>query len=396
MDAYIYDAVRTARGAAHPEGGLAGVKPHALLKTTLSALKDRHPDAAAPAELIIGCVTQTDEQGGHLARTAAILAGLPTNTSALMLNNFCCSGLDACQIAGLKTTVTHALIYAGGVESMSRVAAFSDKGPYYSDPAIMQATSFAPLWISADFVATSYDISRNETDTYAVQSQQKAVKSQAEKRANGSIVAVETPTGIFDTDETLRPNTTSEKLASLATLHEKFGPKNSDALYLEKHPSHAAVSHIHHVGSAPSLADAAALVLIGSAEAGQASGLKPRARIRSVANAAADPLLSLTGGIEAAKIALKRAGMQAGDIDLYEFNEAYAAVCLLFQRELGIEPAILNVNGGAIALGHPMGATGAILVGTLLDELERRGQSTGLISLSGAAGLGSAMIIERV
>ncbi|MBL4639203.1 MAG: acetyl-CoA C-acyltransferase [Kordiimonadaceae bacterium] len=396
MDAYIYDAVRTARGAAHQKGGLASVKPHVLLKSTLSALKTRHPDAAAPSELIVGCVTQTGEQGGHLARTAAILAGLPTSTSAMMLNNFCCSGLDACQIAGLKTAATHELIYAGGVESMSRVAAFSDNGPYYSDRAIMQATSFAPLWISADFVATSYDITRQEADAYAAQSQQKALKSQAENRGKGSIIPVETPSGIFDTDETPRPNTTKKNLAGLTTLHEKFDPKNSDALYLEKHPSHTAVSHIHHVGNAPSLADAAALVLIGSAEAGQASGLKPRARIRSVANAAADPLLSLTGGIEAAKIALKRAGMKALDIDLYEFNEAYAAVCLLFQWELGIDPATMNVNGGAIALGHPMGATGAILLGTILDELENRGQSTGLISLSGAAGLGSAMIIERV
>ncbi|PCI64819.1 MAG: acetyl-CoA C-acyltransferase [Kordiimonadales bacterium] len=392
----MYDAVRTARGAAHPQGGLAGVKPHALLKTTLTALKARNVDTAAPSELIIGCVTQTGEQGGHIARTAAILADLPTSTSAMMLNNFCCSGLDACQIAGLKTAATHELIYAGGVESMSRVAAFSDKGPYYSDPETMQAASFAPLWISADFVATSYDISRVDADTYAVQSQQKAAIAQAEKRANGSIIPVETPTGIFEVDETPRPNTTQERLAKLDTLHEKFGPPSIDASFLKKHPSHAVVSHIHHVGSAPSLADAAALVLIGSAEAGQANRLKPRARILSVANAAADPLLSLTGGIDAAKVALTRAGLKAGDIDLYEFNEAYAAVCLLFQKELGIDPATMNVNGGAIALGHPMGATGAILIGTILDELERRGQSTGLISLSGAAGLGSAMIIERV
>lgn len=393
MDAYIYDVVRTARGAAHEKGGLAQVTPLELLTQTAAGLKARQ-EQILPAELIVGCVTQTNEQGGHIARMAALMAGLGNNVSAMMVNNFCCSGLDACQTAAFKTSVSHQMIFAGGVESMSRVAAFSDAGPYYTAPDVMQAASFSPLWISADFVATAHGISRADADAYAAASQKKAADALA--RGNSSIIPLKTPTGIFDADENVRPKTTAEKLAGFETLFDKFGPKTLDAAFLTKYTEIDDVSHIHHVGSAPCLADAAALLLIGSETAGIKNGVQPRARIRAVANIAADPMLSLTGGIEAAKLVLDRAGMDADAIDLFEFNEAYAAVCLLFARELDIDADRLNVNGGAIALGHPMGATGAILIGSLLEELERRGQTTGLVALSGAAGLGSAMIIERV
>ena len=314
----------------------------------------------------------------------------------MTVNNFCCSGLDACQIAALKAPTSDRFLLAGGIESMSRVAPFSDAGPYYSDPTTMQACSFSPLWSAADFVATKTGITRADADTYAAESQKRAGIAAEEDRFHNSIIPVDTESGPFSHDETARPNTTTEKLAGFDSLVNIMNSSAADKTFLHTHREYDEVNHIHHVGSAPALADAASLTLLGSAETGAASGLKPRARIKAVSNLSGDPLLSLTGGIEAAKDCLKKADMTATDVDLFEFNEAYAAVCLLFMQELGINRDKLNVNGGAIALGHPMGATGGILLCTLLDELERQNKTTGMVAISGAAGLGSAMIIERI
>ncbi|MCK0069537.1 acetyl-CoA C-acyltransferase [Kordiimonas laminariae] len=396
MNAYIYDGVRTGRGAVKPGGALTKTKPIELGQTLLDALKTRHTDKLQISDLILGCVTQTGEQGGNIARALALSSNLPSDVAALTVNNFCCSGLDACQIAALKAPTLDKLLLAGGVESMSRVAPFSDAGPYYSDPATMQACSFSPLWSAADFVATKTGITRDEADTYAEESQKRAGIAETENRFERSIISISTDDGHFARDETARPNTTTEKLASFDSLVDIMNSSTADKTFLHTYPEYDEVNHIHHVGSAPALADAASLILLGSADAGEAAGLKPRAQIKAVSNLSGDPLLSLTGGIEAAKDCLKKADMSANDIDLFEFNEAYAAVCLLFMQELGISRDKLNVNGGAIALGHPMGATGGILLCTLLDELERQDKTMGMVAISGAAGLGSAMIIERI
>lgn len=392
MDAYIYETVRTARGSLRKGGAFTEVTPLSLLGSLLVAMKERTKQARA-AELILGCVTQKGEQGGNLARTAALIAGYGPATAGMTLNNFCCSGLDACQVAALKATANRGQFYlAGGVESMSRVVPFSDEGPYYSDPAVIQRTSFSPMWLSADFVATKAGMCRTEADQYAALSQQRAAQAQQETRFNRSIV----PVGDVTLDENVRPDTIASKLSSLPTFQQKMGMPGMDGPFLKQYAGFDAVNHIHHAGSAPSLADAASLVLIGSKEAGEKAGLTPRARIVANANTGDDPLLSLTGGIKATQAVLAHAGMKNSDIDLFEFNEAYAAVCLLFARHMDITVDQMNVNGGAIALGHPMGATGAILLVTVLDELERQNLTTGCIALSGAAGLGSAMVIERV
>lgn len=394
MDAYIYDGVRTPRGSLRDDGGLTGTPALTMLGILMSALGARTEALSSVEDLTLGCVTQKGEQGGNIARTALITNGYPSSAAGIMLNSFCCSGLDACQGAALKSNAgMDGLHLAGGVESMSRVAPFSDKGPYYSDPAVMQKAAFSPMWLAADFVATRYGISREAADAYAAMSQQRAAAAQAEGRFEPSLIAVP---DALDHDENTRPKTTAAALAALPTFHDKMGTREADAAFLSAYHDRSSVNHIHHAGSAPALADAASLVLIGSKAAGKRAGLTPRARIRSALSTAADPLLSLTGGIEAAKRAIEGAGMTAENIDLFEFNEAYAAVCLLFQREMDIVPERMNVNGGAIALGHPMGATGGILLLTLLDELERQGKSTGCIAVSGAAGLGSAMIIERI
>jgi acetyl-CoA C-acetyltransferase len=394
MDAYIYDTVRTARGKMGGKGALKGKTPIELVTVLTDGLTSRYEDVDV-SDIVLGCVTQAGEQGGHIARIAALAAGLPDKVSAMTLNNFCCSGLDACYFAASKTSMTHQMTLAGGVESMSRVIPFSDRGAYYTDPKIMQKAQFVPLWYAADFIATLHGISREEADTYALNSQQRAEKALANK-STSSIIDVITDDGIFNTEQNPRSGVTFEKLSNFEPLVFTHGPKGLDAAFQEQYPNYSDVSHIHHVGNAPALADAGSLCLIGSREAGEKHSMKPRARIKAYATSSGDPLLSLTGGIEAAKAALKIANLNVDDIDLVEFNEAYAALPILFQRELGFDPDIINVNGGAIALGHPMGATGGILLGTILDELELRGVSVGMVAISGASGVGSAMIIERI
>ncbi len=397
MNAFVYDGIRTARGAVKPTGSLIDIPPIVLITELLRALDNRIHSPLDISEMILGCVTQTKEQGGNIARAASLMADMPAALSAMTLNNFCCSGLDACQIAGLKAeSSADTFLLAGGVESMSRVAPFSDGGPYYSDAEIMAATDFSPLWSSADFVATSAGVSREDADLYAVQSQQLAYQAQKDNRFKKSIVPLKTASGFFCVDEAIKADVSIEKLATFESLASVMNSKDADAKFLVANPKIKAVDHIHHVGSAPALADAASLILIGSELAGTKIGLKPRARIIAASNTAADPIFSLTGGIEAGKACLNKAAMSSDDIDLFEFNEAYAAVCLLFMQELNVPREKINVNGGAIALGHPMGATGGILLCTLLDELERQGKSTGMIAISGASGLGTAMIIERV
>ncbi|SDD91949.1 acetyl-CoA C-acyltransferase [Kordiimonas lacus] len=387
---YIFDAIYTPRGAARKGGALSGVAPADLLAGTIDSMLARAPDAA-PAGVFAGCVTQSGEQGGHIARTAALLSGLPEHTAALTLNNFCCSGLDAIWTAALQGSAQNSLQLAGGVESMSRVAPFSDGGPYYSDPKMMQRTGFVPLWFAADFVATLQGISREEADAYAARSQ-----ARAQARTPASVIPVETPHGRVTSNETPRVGVTAESLAGMEPMAEKLGPMIADQAFLAAYPDAAPVNHIHTFGNAPALADAASMLLVGDLAAGEAAGLRPKARIVSYATVADDKLLSLTGGLKAAREVLDRAGMSASDIDLFEFNEAYAAVCIQFMRHLDIDPDRMNTGGGAIALGHPMGATGGILLATLLECLEREDRTTGMAAISGASGLGSAMIIERL
>lgn len=393
VEAFIYEGVRTPRGSVRQGGSLTETSALDMVGGLLQAMQSRTKALEVVEDMTLGCVTQKGEQGGNVARTALLSSGLAATASASVINSFCCSGLDAARSAALKSTDnTQGLYLAGGVESMSRVMPFSDKGPYYTDPAVMAKAAFTPMWLSADYVATVYGTSREAADAYAVESQKRAAVALAEGRFQGSLVAQ----GAADIDEAVRGDVSAEKLAGLPTLKEKMGWPAPHNRFFSDFPQYSEVAHIHSAGSAPALTDAASLLLIGSREAGERQGLKPRARIVAADTATASPVLSLTGGIEAARKVMKRADKNAANIDLVEFNEAYSAVCLLCMDELGIDHARFNVNGGAIALGHPMGATGGILLITLMDELERRGLRTGLVAVSGAAGLGSAMIIERI
>ncbi|MCG8442219.1 MAG: acetyl-CoA C-acyltransferase [Caulobacterales bacterium] len=397
MSAYIYDAVRTPRGAAKEAGALHGVAPVDLVGTLLTALRARNAlEPAAVGDMILGCVTQVGDQGGDIAKTSLLKAGWPDVTPGATVNRFCASALDACIIAANAVAAGQCpLAIGGGVESMSRVAMLSDNGPYYADRAVARATRFVPMGEAADFIATLDGTSRDEADAYAAASQQRACAARDEGRFAG-VVPVTAEAGEVRVDETIREGVTAEKLARFEPLFAELGAKWADAYFREAYPSYEQVAHIHHVGNSPAMVDGASLVLIGGKDVGEAARGRPRGRVRSVANVSGDSFLALTGGIEAARLALARAGLRAGDLDLVEFNEAFAAPTLRFMRELDLPHEKVNVNGGAIAMGHPMGASGAMLLGTALDELERRDASLALIAISGAAGVGSAMVLERV
>ncbi|OUY08354.1 acetyl-CoA C-acetyltransferase [Acinetobacter populi] len=399
-EAYIFDAIRTPRGKGKKDGSLYEVKPITLVTTLLHALQQRQQlDTTKVEDIILGCVTPIADQGGDIAKTAAIAAGWSDQVAGMQINRFCASGLEAVNLAAQKIrSGWEDLIVAGGVESMSRIAMGSDGGPWALDPETNLKSSFVPQGIGADLIATLDGYSRTDVDTFAVQSQQKAAQAQANGYFDRSIIAVKDAAGvtILDKDEFIRSNTTVEGLAKLNASFEMMGQMGFDAVALQKYPEAQKINHVHHAGNSSGIVDGAALLLIGSEKAAQELGLKPRAKIIATALVGTDPTIMLTGPAPAARKALQKAGLTIDDIDLFEVNEAFAAVVMRFINELNVPAEKVNVNGGAIAMGHPLGATGAMIIGTLLDELERQNKKRGLATLCVGGGMGIATIIERV
>lgn len=400
-DAFIYDAVRTPRGKGRSSGALHGTTPISLAITALHAIRDRNTlDTAFVDDIILGCVEPAGEQGANIARVAAIAAGYHESAAGVQVNRFCASGLEACNMAAAKVMSGQSpLAIGGGVESMSRVPMGTSGGAWAVDPAVAIPTYFVPQGISADLMATLYGHSRSDVDSYAVESQRRAALAWAEGRFAKSIVPVKDVNGciVLERDEHMRAETTLESLAKLEPAFKVQGEKYGfDAVAMQRYPEVERMVHVHHAGNSSGMVDGAAAVLIGNAEAGKRLGLKARARIRSFASIGSEPTIMLTGPSYSAEKALKLAGMKASDIDLYELNEAFASVVLRFMEVMKVPHDKMNVNGGAIAMGHPLGATGAMILGTVLDELERRNLSTGLVTLCVGAGMGTATIIERV
>ncbi|NDV02362.1 acetyl-CoA C-acetyltransferase [Pseudoroseicyclus tamaricis] len=401
-DAYIYDSVRTPRGKGRKDGALQEVTSVRLSAGVLDALKERSGlEGHAVEDVIWGNATQVAEQGGCLARTAVLASKLDQSIPGLSINRFCASGLEAVNLAANQVKGGAGAGYiAGGVEMMGRVPMSSDGAAIAVDPSVAMGTYFVPQGISADIIATEYGITREEADAYAVQSQKRAAEAWAEKRFAGSIVPVTDQNGltILDHDEYMRPDTTVEALGNLKASFREMGEvmPGFDKVALMKYPHLEEINHIHHAGNSSGIVDGAAGLLIGSKEFGEAHGLKPRARIRATAKIGTDPTIMLTGPVPVTEKILADSGMSIGDIDLFEVNEAFAAVVLRFLQAFQLDQSKVNVNGGAIAMGHPLGASGAIILGTLLDEMERRDLSTGLATLCVASGMGAATIIERV
>ena len=400
-DAFIYDAVRTPRGKGRSSGALHGTTPISLAITALQALRDRNAlDTAFVDDIILGCVEPAGEQGANIARVAAIAAGYHESAPGVQINRFCASGLEACNMAAAKVMSGQSpLVIGGGVESMSRVPMGTSGGAWAADPAVAIPTYFVPQGISADLIATLYGHSRKDVDSYAVESQRRAAQAWAEARFARSIVPVKDVNGcvVLERDEHMRADTTLESLAKLEPAFKVQGEKYGfDAVALQRYPELEYMTHVHHAGNSSGIVDGASAVLIGNAEVGKRLGLKARARIRSFASIGSEPTIMLTGPSYSAEKALKLAGMKAADIDLYELNEAFASVVLRFMEVMNVPHDKMNVNGGAIAMGHPLGATGAMILGTLLDELERRDLATGLATLCVGAGMGTATIIERI
>ncbi|CAO4148521.1 MULTISPECIES: acetyl-CoA C-acetyltransferase [Methylorubrum] len=400
-EAYIYDHVRTPRGRGKPDGSLHEVTALRLAETALRALKDRNNlDTRAVDDVVLGCVDPVGEAGGDIARAAALVADYGTHVPGVQINRFCASGLDAINFAAAQVMAgQHDLTVGGGVESMSRIGLGASGGAWPVDPAIAVKSYFMPQGVSADLIATKYGFSRDDCDAYAVESQKRSAKSWDEGLFRNSVVPVRDINGItlLDRDEHMRPTTDMQSLASLKASFVQMGQMGGfDAVAVDAHPDVEAVEHVHHAGNSSGIVDGAAAVLIGSREAGDAAGLRPRARIRAFANIGSDPALMLTGPVDVTKKVLARAGMELSDIDLFEINEAFASVVLRFHQAFDLDPARVNVNGGAIAMGHPLGATGAMILGTVLDELERTGKERALVTLCIGAGMGTATIIERV
>ena len=401
-EAFIYDAIRSPRGKGRPDGALHEVTSVALSAQMLNGLRARNGlEGHAVEDVIWGNVTQVGEQGGCLARSAVLASDLDQAIPGLAINRFCASGMEAVNIAANQVKGGAGAAYiAGGVEMMSRVAMGSDGAAIAVDPALALKTYFVPQGISADIIATEYGFTREMADALAVESQRRAAAAWADNRFAKSIVPVTDRNGltILAHDEYMRPGTDLAALAGLKPAFKDMGETmpGFDKIALMKYPHLERISHIHHAGNSSGIVDGAAAVLIGNAEFGRAHGLKPRARIRATAKIGTDPTIMLTGPVPVTEKILRDSGMTIGDIDLFEVNEAFASVVLRFQQAFEVDPAKVNVNGGSIAMGHPLGATGAIIIGTLLDELERSGKSTGLATLCIASGMGAATIIERV
>jgi acetyl-CoA C-acetyltransferase len=401
-EAFVYDAVRTPRGLGKNSGSLHGTKPVSLVVGLIDELRKRNPtlDPALVEDVILGVVSPVGEQGADIARTAALVAGFETSGPGFQLNRFCASGLEAVNIAAQKVrSGWEDLILAGGVESMSRVPMGSDGGPWAMDPETAYATSFVPQGIGADLIATIEGFSREDVDVYAAESQDRAGKAIANGAFSRSVIPVVDINGqvVLDHDEFPRPGTTPESLGGLKPSFAAIGDQGGfDAVALQKYHWVEKINHVHTPGNSSGIVDGAALMLIGSEQAGSAMGLAPRARILSVGVVGSEPTIMLTGPAPSAQKALAKAGLTVDDIDLFEVNEAFAAVVLKFMRDLGVPHDKVNVNGGAIALGHPLGATGAMILGSLVDELERRDQRYGLATLCVGGGMGVATVVERL
>nr|WP_312325014.1 acetyl-CoA C-acetyltransferase [Acinetobacter oleivorans] len=399
-EAYIIDAIRTPRGKGKKDGSLYEVKPITLLTTLLNELQQRHQlDTSKVDDIVLGCVTPIGDQGGDIAKTAAIAAGWNDDVAGVQINRFCASGLEAVNMAAMKVrSGWEDLVVAGGVESMSRIPMGSDGGPWALDPETNLKSSFVPQGIGADLIATLDGYSREDVDNFAVKSQQKAAAAQSNGYFNHSVVPVKDHAGvvILDKDEFIKGNTTLEGLTKLNPSFEMMGQMGFDAVALQKYPEAQKITHVHHAGNSSGIVDGAAVVLLASEKAVKEQNLKPRAKVLATALVGTDPTIMLTGPAPAARKALEKAGLTIDEIDLFEVNEAFAAVVMRFINELNVPAEKVNVNGGAIALGHPLGATGAMILGTLLDELERQDKKRGLATLCVGGGMGIATIIERV
>jgi acetyl-CoA C-acetyltransferase len=401
-EAFVYDAIRTPRGRGKANGALHGTKPIDLVVGLIHELRRRYPalDPAAIDDIVLGVVSPLGDQGSDIARIAALAAGLPDTVAGVQENRFCASGLEAVNLAAAKIrSGWEDLVLAGGVESMSRVPMGSDGGAWAMDPVTSFETGFAPQGIGADLIATLGGFSRRDVDEFAALSQERAAVARKDGRFTRSVVPVRDGNGltVLDHDEHPRPGTTAESLAALKPSFAAIGELGGfDAVALQKYHWVERIDHVHHAGNSSGIVDGAALVLVGSREAGERQGLVPRARIVSAAVCGSEPTIMLTGPAPASRKALAKAGLTIGDIDLVEINEAFAAVVLHYVREMGLDLGKVNVNGGAIALGHPLGATGAMILGTLVDELERQDKRYGLATLCIGGGMGVATVVERV
>src|SRR3954454_12456790 len=400
-EAFIYDHVRTPRGRGKADGSLHEVSTLNLAAAALRSVRDRNElDTHLVDDVVMGCVDPIGEAGSCVPRIAALAAGYGDHVPGIQINRFCASGLDAVNFAAAQVmSGQHDMTVGGGVESMSRVGIGSSGGAWAMDPAAASPTDFMPQGISADLMATKYGFSRDDVDAYAVESQKRAAKAWGEGRFNKSVISIKDQNGliILDHDEHMRPSTDMQSLAALNPSFVVPGEMGGfDAVAVQKHPEVEEVNHVHHAGNSSGIVDGAAAVLLGSKKAGKAMGLKPRARIRAFTNIGSDPALMLTGPVDVTEKLLKRARMKLEDIDLFELNEAFAAVVLRYMQAFEIPHDKINVNGGAIAMGHPLGATGAMILGTVLDDLERRDLTTALVPLCIGAGMGTATIIERV
>ncbi len=399
-DCYIFDAVRTPRGKGKKDGSLHATTALELATQALRAIRDRnHLDTSELDDVILGCVDPVGEQGANIARTAVLKADYAENVPGVQINRFCSSGLEACNMAaGQVMSGQSDLTIGGGVESMSRVGMGASGGAWPVDPSVALKAYFVPQGIGADLIATLDGFSRDDVDAFAVESQKRAANAWKNGYFRKSIVPVKDVIGqtVLDHDEHMRPDTTMQSLASLNPSFTQMGAMGFDSVAIQRYPQVEALNHVHHAGNSSGIVDGAAAVLLGTKEAGAAQGLKPRARIRGFASIGSEPCIMLTGPALVTEKVLKRCGMKATDIDLYELNEAFASVVLRYMKVLDIPHDKVNVNGGAIAMGHPLGATGAMILGTLLDELKRRDLETGLVTLCVGAGMGTATIIERV
>ena len=400
-EAYIYDTVRTPRGKGKADGSLHEITPVAMVTQVLEAVRDRNElDTAEVDDVTLGVVSPVGEQGSVISRTAVINAGYAESTSGSQVNRFCGSGLEAVNIAAAKVKAGEAqLTIGGGVECMSRVPMGSDGGAWPIDPQVAFKSYFAPQGIGADVIATKYGFSRDDADAYSVESHKRAAKAWEERRFEKSILPVKDVIGnpVLDRDETIRPDANMQSMGALRPSFADLGKNvGFDNVAIQRYPEIEKVNHIHHAGNSSGIVDGAAAVLVGNKEVGDRIGMKPRARIVSAATIGSEPTIMLTGPELVAAKALKNAGMTKKDIDLWELNEAFASVVLRFMQAHDIDHADINVNGGAIAMGHPLGATGAMIIGTVVDELERSGKETALITLCIGAGMGVATIVERV
>jgi acetyl-CoA C-acetyltransferase len=400
-DALIYDHVRTPRGRGKKDGSLHEVPSVRLGARVLESIQQRNDlDTSSVDDVVFGCVDPVMEAGGDIARASIFEAGYATEAPGMQLNRFCASGLDAVNMGAAKIAQgADDIVITGGVESMSRVGLGMSGGSWFMDPSVNMPSYFMPQGVSADLIATKYGFSRDDVDAYAVESQKRAAHSWEKGYFDNSVIAVKDQNGlmILDHDEHMRPDTNMQSLASLNASFGMIGEMGGfNAVAVQAHPEVEAVNHVHHAGNSSGIVDGAAAILMGSVEGGKKMGLTPRAKIRAFSNIGSDPALMLTGPVDVTRKLLKRANMSINDIDLFELNEAFASVVLRYMQALDVPHDKMNVNGGAIAMGHPLGATGAMILGTVLDELERRDLNTALVTLCIGAGMGTATIIERV